>query len=299
MVIQWYPGHMAKAKKEVIAQLKPVDIVFELVDARLPFSSRNPMLDEIINNKPSLLILNKVDMADKAITKKWLAFFQEQNKKCVLINSKDDKTIATVVREAQLILEPKLSKLRAKGVNPRSLRAMVVGIPNVGKSTFINRFAKKNIAKTGNTPGVTKAQQWIKLNSMIDLLDTPGILWPKFNDPEIGYKLALSGAIKDTILDLEAVAYFGLTILANMYPTLLAKHYQLTSPLGSTESVFMEIGKAKGFFAKDGAVDLERTVSKVINEFRNLQIGTISLEMPTNINLTSNAGDPNENNSTT
>ena len=208
MTIQWFPGHMAKARREVTENLKIVDIVFELVDARLPLSSRNPMIDEVIHQKTRLLILNKVDMADEAETRKWIAYFAKEGP-AVAINSLEGKGLQAVIKLAKEILKPKWERMKSRGIKPRAIRAMIVGIPNVGKSTLINRFAKKNIAKTGNTPGVTKAQQWIKVEKEIELLDTPGILWPKFEDQEVGYKLALTGAIKDAVTNMEDLAIYG------------------------------------------------------------------------------------------
>lgn len=284
MSIQWFPGHMAKAKRELLAQIKCVDIVFELLDARLPFSSHNPILDSMLEQKPILLVINKADMADKIILEQWEQFFKAKGRQFIFANAKDDRIINKITKEAQFLLAPKLNALKLKGIRPRSMRAMVVGIPNVGKSTLINRVAKKNIARTGNKPGVTKAQQWIKLNPVLDLLDTPGILWPKFADPEIGYKLALSGAIKDDILNLHDVAYYGLQFLAEMYPNLLYSKYQIKLPLDQMDRVFVSIGQKLGYFAKEGIVDINRTVVKVIQDFRSLRIGKICLETPTSIN---------------
>src|SRR5690554_6154414 len=218
MVIQWFPGHMAKARREVQEKLKLVDIIFELIDARLPLSSRNPMIDEVINQKPRLLILNKSDMADESETVKWLNYFSERGITAIAINSLDGKGMQKVTKAAQEILAEKWQRMKAKGMKPRAIRAMIVGIPNVGKSTLINRLAKKNIAKTGNTPGVTRAQQWIKVGKELELLDTPGILWPKFEDQEVGLKLALTGAIKDTIINMEDLAIYGLKFLSLHYP---------------------------------------------------------------------------------
>ena len=214
MTIQWFPGHMAKARRQVSESLKLVDIVFELVDARLPLSSRNPMIDEVIHQKPRLLILNKFDMADEHETRRWIQYFADKGFKAVAINSFEGKGLQAVSKAAQEILADKWARMKSRGMKPRAIRAMIVGIPNVGKSTLINRLAKKNLAKTGNTPGVTKAQQWIKVGKEIELLDTPGILWPKFEDQEVGYKLAITGAIKDTITNMEDLAIYGLRFLA-------------------------------------------------------------------------------------
>jgi ribosome biogenesis GTPase A len=207
MTIQWFPGHMAKAKREVQEKLKLIDIVFELLDARIPLSSRNPMIDEILANKPRIILLNKADMADEAVTKQWIAFFEQQGVRALAIDSQAGTGVKQIVAAAKDMLKDKFAKMAAKGIkNPRPMRALIVGIPNVGKSTLINRLAGKHIAKTGDKPGVTKAQQWIKVGKEMELLDTPGILWPKFEDEEVGLKLATTGAIKDAILNLQDVA---------------------------------------------------------------------------------------------
>jgi len=229
MTIQWFPGHMAKARREVTEKLKLVDIVFELIDARLPLSSRNPMIDDVIHQKPRLLILNKADLADSAETTKWIQYFEKEGTRAVAINSFQGHGLQAVTRAAKEILAPKTERMISRGIRPGAIRAMIVGIPNVGKSTLINRLAKKNLAKTGNSPGVTKAQQWIKYGKELELLDTPGILWPKFEDKEAGYKLALTGAIKDTLLNMEDLALYGLRFLEEHYPKRLKERYDVST----------------------------------------------------------------------
>ncbi len=246
MTIQWFPGHMAKARREVTEKLKLVDIIFELVDARIPYSSRNPMIDEIIQHKPRLVLLNKADMADKEATKEWISFFSEKGIKALAINSQAGEGMRDITRASQEILKEKFDRMRAKGVNPRAIRAMIVGIPNAGKSTLINRLAKKNIAKTGNTPGVTKSQQWIKVGKEMELLDTPGILWPKFEDQEVGMKLAITGAIKDTLLNLQELTIYTLKFLERTYPDRLKERYQITELPDDIVEVFDHIGKLRG-----------------------------------------------------
>jgi len=212
--IQWFPGHMAKARREVTEKLNLIDIVFELTDARIPYSSRNPMIDEIIKQKPRIVLLNKEDMADPIMTNKWVKYYQEQNITAIPINSQTGDGLKQLIAKTKELTKEKFDKMRAKGIiKPRAIRAMVVGIPNSGKSTLINKLAKKNIAKTGNTPGVTRQQQWIKVGKEIELLDTPGILWPKFEDEQVGMNLALTGAIKDTILNLQDIAVYALQFL--------------------------------------------------------------------------------------
>ncbi|WP_428908679.1 ribosome biogenesis GTPase YlqF [Niallia sp. Krafla_26] len=281
MTIQWFPGHMAKARRQVTEKLKLIDIIFELVDARIPLSSRNPMIDEIIQHKPRIILLNKADMADKQITKEWIEYFQEKGLKALAINSKTGSGMREIVSAAQEILTEKFDRMKAKGVKPRAIRAMIVGIPNVGKSTLINRLAKKNIAKTGNTPGVTKAQQWIKVGKELELLDTPGILWPKFEDQEVGLKLALTGAIKDAILNLEDVAIYGLKFLEQNYPDRLKEHYNVEA--GKSQEIveiFDAIGKKKGCFIGNSGVDYDKVTDLIIRELRNEKLGPISLERP-------------------
>jgi len=281
MTIQWFPGHMAKARRQVTEKLKLVDIIFELVDARIPYSSRNPMIDEIIQHKPRLVLLNKADMADQRITKEWIQYFETKGIKALAINSQAGVGMKEIVSASELILKEKFDRMKAKGVvKPRAIRAMIVGIPNAGKSTLINRLAKKNIAKTGNTPGVTKAQQWIKVGKELELLDTPGILWPKFEDQEVGSKLALTGAIKDTILNLQEICIYALKFLEREYPDRLKERFQLeTIPEDIVES-FDAIGKRRGCLMGGGEVDYDKVAELVIREFRNELFGPITLERP-------------------
>ena len=227
MVIQWYPGHMAKAKREVSEQLKKVDVVFELVDARIPYSSRNPMIDEVIQQKPRVVILNKKDMANLKELEKWESYFKEKRFYPVAIDAKHGKGLKQVEQTAIKATKEKFEKEKQKGLKPRAIRAMIVGIPNVGKSTLINKLANKSIAKTGNTPGVTKQQQWIKVGQSLQLLDTPGILWPKFEDQLVGKKLSVTGAIKDSIVHLDEVAIYALDFMkAHDYDGLI-QHYKI------------------------------------------------------------------------
>lgn len=284
MTIQWFPGHMAKARRQVTEKLKLVDIIFELVDARIPFSSRNPMIDEIIQHKPRLVLLNKADMADPHATKQWIEYFKSNNIKAIAINSQAGQGMKDITAAAQEILQEKFDRLKAKGVKPRAIRAMIVGIPNAGKSTLINRLAKKNIAKTGNTPGVTKAQQWIKVGKELELLDTPGILWPKFEDQNVGLKLALTGAIKDTILNLQDVAVYALRFFTERYPAKLKERFSLDVIPEDIVELFDEIGKRRGCLMGGGAVDYDKVTELVIREFRSEKFGKISLEWPTELN---------------
>lgn len=280
MTIQWFPGHMAKARREVTEKLKLVDIVFELVDARIPYSSRNPMIDEIIKHKPRLVLLNKADMADKEATKKWIAFFAEKGIRALAINSQAGEGMKEIVLTSHDILKEKFDRLKARGVKPRAIRAMIVGIPNAGKSTLINRLAKKNIAKTGNTPGVTKSQQWIKVGKELELLDTPGILWPKFEDQNVGMKLAITGAIKDTLLNLQDLAVYSLRFLEGHYLNRLKDRYSLEIVPEDVVELFDHIGKLRGCLMGGGLVDYDKVAELVIREIRSEKFGPLTFERP-------------------
>ncbi|HIX42694.1 GTPase [Kurthia sp. 3B1D] len=278
MTIQWFPGHMAKARRQVTENLKLVDIVFELIDARLPMSSRNPMLDDIIHQKKRLLILNKADMADETQTKRWIQFFEEKGHKAVAVNSLDSKGLKRVTKAAEDVLAEKWDRMRKKGLKPRAIRAMIVGIPNVGKSTMINRLAKKNIARTGNMPGVTKSQQWIKVGKELELLDTPGILWPKFEDQRVGAKLAVTGAIKDAIMNMDDLAIFGLNFLETYYPQRLHERYQiegLTDPIVGT---FDHIGKLRNIKMSGGDIDYSMVSELIVRDIRNEHLGKLTFD---------------------
>ena len=278
MTIQWFPGHMAKARREVTEKLKLVDIIFELVDARLPLSSRNPMIDEVVGQKIRLLILNKADMADDFQTKKWIQYFENEGHRAIAINSFEGKGLQLVTKAAAELLEEKWERMRSRGIKPRAIRAMIVGIPNVGKSTLINRLAKKNLAKTGNTPGVTKAQQWIKVGKELELLDTPGILWPKFEDQSVGYKLALTGAIKDTITNMEDLAVYGLRFLAEHYPKRMEERYRLTEVDEDLVQTFDHIGKLRRTFAGGGEIDYDQVAELVVRDIRGEHLGKLTFD---------------------
>ncbi|ANB56449.1 ribosome biogenesis GTP-binding protein YlqF [Anoxybacillus sp. B7M1] len=281
MTIQWFPGHMAKAKREVQEKLKLIDIVFELVDARIPLSSRNPMIDEILANKPRIVLLNKADMADEAITAQWISYFEQQALHALAIDSQGGKGTKQIVAAAKNMLKDKFAKMAAKGIkNPRPMRALIVGIPNVGKSTLINRLAGKHIAKTGDKPGVTKAQQWIKVGKEMELLDTPGILWPKFEEEEVGLKLAATGAIKDAILNLQDVAVYALRFLKQHYPDRLKERYSLQEIPEDIVELFDEIGKRRGCLMAGGAIDYDKVAELVLRDVRTEKLGRLSFEKP-------------------
>lgn len=280
MVIQWYPGHMAKAKREVSEQLKKVDVVFELVDARIPYSSRNPMIDEVIQRKPRVVILNKKDMANLKELEKWEAFFKDKGYFPVSIDAKHGKGLKLVEQAAIKATKEKFEKEKAKGLKPRAIRAMIVGIPNVGKSTLINKLANKAVTKTGNTPGVTKQQQWIKVGTSLQLLDTPGILWPKFEDQLVGKKLSITGAIKDSIVHLDEVAIYGLEFMKAHDYEGLKKHYDVDVSLKADNIEWFDaIGRRRGLLRRGNEIDYEAVIDLIIHEVRNAKIGTYTFDI--------------------
>lgn len=279
MTIQWFPGHMAKARREVTEKLKLIDIVYELVDARIPMSSRNPMIEEILKNKPRIMLLNKADKADAAVTAQWKDHFQEQGIPSLSINSVNGQGLHQIVPSSKELLKDKFDKMKAKGIRPRAIRALIIGIPNVGKSTLINRLAK-NIAKTGDRPGITTSQQWVKVGKELELLDTPGILWPKFEDELVGLRLAITGAIKDTIINLQDVAVFGLRFLEEHYPDRLKERYGLQEIPEDIAALFDAIGEKRGCLMGGGMVDYDKTTEVIIRDIRTEKFGRLSFETP-------------------
>lgn len=280
MTIQWFPGHMAKARRQIEEKIKMIDIVIELVDARIPESSRNPMIDEIVKQKPRLLVLNKADLADEAVTTAWLQHYKKKDVAAISINSKLGEGIQKVVGKSREMLQEKREKLEKKGIKNRPIRALIIGIPNSGKSTLINRMAKKNIAKTGNRPGVTTQQQWIKVGTDFELLDTPGILWPKFEDEQVGLRLAATGAIKDQLLNFTDVATFLLEYYSKEYKERLINRYNLTEFPNDIVELYDEIGKRRGCFIRKGEIDYDKVAELIIRETRNGQLGRLSFEKP-------------------
>ncbi|SIP93193.1 ribosome biogenesis GTPase YlqF [Priestia flexa] len=281
MTIQWFPGHMAKARRQVTEKLKLIDIVYELVDARIPQSSRNPMIDEIIVNKPRIVLLNKTDKADPRMTEEWLRYYREQGVQALAIDAQAGKGMKQIVSLSKEILHEKFERMKAKGIKkPRAIRAMIVGIPNVGKSTLINRLASKKIAKTGDRPGVTQAQQWIKVGSELELLDTPGILWPKFEDQTVGYKLATTGAIKDTIVNMQDICVYALRFLSRYYPVNLKERYDLEEIPEDIVELFDAIAKKRGCIMSGGMVDYDKTAELVLREIRTDKLGMLTFDDP-------------------
>lgn len=277
MDYQWYPGHMTKAKRQMQEDIKLIDLVIELVDARVPLSSRNPDIDELGKNKARLILLNKADLADESQNEKWIAYFKEKGYYALKINSKNKTGIKDINNVVNLACKEKIERDRKRGIINRPVRAMVVGIPNVGKSTFINAYAGRNCAKTGNKPGVTKGKQWIKLSKTLELLDTPGILWPKFEDQSIGLKLALIGSINDNILDVSDMAYELIKILKENYEKSIPQRFGIDSdddPIKIMEGIAI----VRGCKLKGDVPDLEKASSILLEEFRNGKLGKITLD---------------------
>lgn len=280
-IIQWFPGHMKKAKELVEDNLKLVDVVIELLDARIPASSANPMLQEIVVNKPRLVALNKADLADPAMTKRWLEYFKAQGVPAVAIDSVTGKGTKQLIKQTEELARAKTEKLVSKGANARKARVMILGIPNVGKSSLINRLAGAVKAKAADKPGVTRAKQWIRIGKELDLLDTPGILWPKFEDMKVGLKLAFTGAINDEVYDMEQVAGLLLEVLRKDYPERLQERFKFKTEPPETAAELMEaIGRKRGCLLRGGVIDYEKVQRIVLNEFRGGKLGVVSLDAP-------------------
>lgn len=283
MKIQWYPGHMTKAKRMMVEDIKLIDLVIELVDARIPYSSRNPDIDKLAQEKSRVILLNKSDLCDDRKSDEWIDYFQSKGFLVVKLDSRNKsnmKNIKTIIAKA---CEEKKAKDRKKGIINRPVRAMVVGIPNVGKSTFINSFAGKSCAKTGNKPGVTKGKQWIKLNKDVELLDTPGILWPKFDDEMVGTNLAYIGSINDQIINMTELALELIEFLQTRYPGRLAERYGEKIDSSEAPQIIGEIAKVRGCLKKGGEIDYDKAVSILFDDFRSGKIGKITLETPADI----------------
>ncbi|WEV45809.1 ribosome biogenesis GTPase YlqF [Streptococcaceae bacterium ESL0687] len=273
--IQWFPGHMSKARRQVQENLKYVDIVFELVDARLPMSSRNPMLGKIIGDKPRLLILNKKDLADEKLSIEWQNYFRKEGLNSLLIDSKEQATVKKVTAAAKNVLAEKIARDKARGIQERAIRVMVIGIPNVGKSTILNRLAGKKAAQVGNRPGVTKGQQWIRSNKDLEILDTPGILWPKFEDQLVGLKLALTGAIKDDLIPKDEITIFGMEYFLENYQDDLVKRYKLSTQDLELSPVDLIIYLTKKLGFKE---DYDRFYDLFIKDIRDGKLGKFTLD---------------------
>ncbi len=271
--IQWFPGHMSKARRQVQENIKHVDFVTILVDARLPLSSQNPMLTKIVGDKPKLMLLNKADLADNTHTKKWQQYYEKQGIKTLAINAKEQATVKRVTEAAKELMADKLHRLRERGIQKETLRTMIIGIPNAGKSTLMNRLAGKKIATVGNKPGVTKGQQWLKSNKELEILDTPGILWPKFEDELVGLKLALTGAIKDQLLPMDEVTIFGLNYFKKYYPNRLLKRFKAIDLEADAPEIIMSLTRQLGF-----KEDYDRFYSLFIKDIRDGRLGQYTLD---------------------
>ena len=280
MNIHWYPGHMTKTRRQIEADLKQVDAVCEIVDARIPVSSRNPDIDSICGAKPRIIVLNRMDLADPNATKKWMAYFKAKGMAVIATDCKTRKGIADFTPAARTACAEKLARDAARGMN-RPLRVMVVGIPNVGKSTLINQISGRKGAKAENRPGVTRGKQWVNVDSGLQLLDTPGILWPKFEDPEVGMMLAYTGAVKEGVIDLEELACRLMELLHKFYPNTLLERYKVEAPEGTPGWELMEMaGRKRGYLISGGEVNTERMSKVLIDEFRSGKLGKFTLEMP-------------------
>ncbi|GAK10896.1 ribosome biogenesis GTPase YlqF [Geomicrobium sp. JCM 19039] len=280
MTIQWFPGHMAKAIREMKENIKKVDVVIELLDARIPESSRNPVLEEVVTDQPRVLVLMKPDLADPERTKEWVAHYEQRGQAAVVVDAKKNTGIQTLIKEVLNQAEPKMDKLKQKGIRQRSVRAMIVGIPNVGKSTLINRLVGRNQATTGNKPGVTRKNEWLKVGKKMELLDTPGVLWPKFEDQTVGLRLAATGAIKDERLDFSDVALYLIRYLKEHYPNALTVRYNIKEAPSEDVAWFEEIGKRRGCLMSGGDIDFDQTSELILREFRSEKLGRITLERP-------------------
>lgn len=289
--ISWFPGHMAKTRRQITEDLKMIDVVVEILDARIPNSSQNPDIRQITQNKKKIIILNKYDLADNAKTEKWIEYFNKKERKVVLADSLTGKGVNETTRQIQKIMEDEMQKMADKGRIGRKIRTMIVGIPNVGKSSFINRISKKTSAEVGNKPGVTKQKQWIRINEKIELLDTPGVLWPKFESQKVAMNLAITGTIKDDILDLVEVAYTLTKFMLENYKENLLQRYSLEEKKideilqqdqAENENIYeimQLIGKKRGAIL-GGRVDDERTSKLILDDFRSSKLGKITLEIP-------------------
>ena len=277
-IIQWFPGHMAKARREITESLNKVDIVFELYDSRIPYSSKNPMVDEIVKNKPRLVLLNKANIADEKVTQEWIEYYKNKGILALDIDSISGYNIGKITSYANKALKEVFEKREKKGIKSKQIKAMIIGIPNVGKSTLINKLAKRKATNVGDKPGVTKAQSWIKVNEDMFLLDTPGVLWPKFEDQMVGLRLAICGSIKDDILNTIEIAKGAIHIIKNNYANMLIERYKLDDIKEDDLEVLSDIAFKRGCLLKGGEPDLLRAATLLLNDIRSIRIGRMSYE---------------------
>ena len=281
MNIQWYPGHMTKTRRMIQCQLKNMDAVCEILDARIPLSSRNPDVEELTAGKPRLIVLNRIDVADSDATRRWAAWFRGRGFAVLEVNAKEGQGTARFAAAVRELLADKLAAYAEKGQAGRMVRVMILGIPNVGKSTFINKVAKRKTAKAEDRPGVTRTQQWVPVDRSLELMDTPGMLWPRFDDPQVGLNLAFTGAVRDEILDTETLACRLMELLAQRYPQALAERYKIEiTPEDTGYDLLIKAGRRRGFMIRGGEVDTERMAKILLDEFRGGKLGRFTLELP-------------------
>ena len=281
--LSWFPGHMTKTKRMIAEEIKNMDAVCEIVDARIPLSSRNPDVDEMVGDKPRMIVLNRIDQADPAATCQWSAFFRKKGYAVLEVNAKSGSGTSQFPGAVRELLKEKIALWESKGQVGRTIRVMVLGIPNVGKSTFINKVAHRKTARAEDRPGVTRTKQWVPVDRQLELLDTPGILWPKFEDPQVGIRLAFTGAIKDDVMDLEELACYLMEYLKNHYPAALYERYRLECrEENSGYDLLQEAGRKRGLLMRGAEVDTERMARILLDEFRGGKLGTFTLESPEN-----------------
>lgn len=279
MNLQWYPGHMTKARRAMQEDLRLIDVVIELVDARVPVSSKNPDIEEMVKNKSRILLLNKSDMADSEITSQWISFYEKKGYLALAVDARKKNNLKQVNEKIQQACRAKIERDRKRGIKNRPVRAMIVGIPNVGKSTFINSFAGRACAKTGNRPGVTRGRQWIRLNRQVELLDTPGILWPKFEDSVVGQHLAMIGSIKDELVQSVELGLILIEFLTESCPGVLNDKYSVAETSDSAE-ILRQIAQNRGCIRKGNEPDYEKAAFLLLDDFRNARLGRITIEKP-------------------
>lgn len=290
--IQWYPGHMTKTRRMIASDLKLVDVVAEVIDARIPISSRNPDIDELVGDKPRIVVLNRADQADRDGNKRWADYFRSRGYYVMESDAKSGAGVNQFSATVQVALKEKLAQWKEKGQVGRPIRAMIVGVPNVGKSTFINKISKRKSAKTQDRPGVTRGKQWVSVSQGLELLDTPGILWPKFEDEKIGLHLAFTGAVRDAIIDTETLGFHLIELLRNRNPAALTERYKITPSEELNGWDLLEAaGKKRGFLISGGEVDLERMANILLDEFRGGKLGRVTLELPEDLERTETGND--------
>lgn len=280
MTINWYPGHMKKTKELIQSNLKLVDVVVELLDARIPISSKNPQIDELVKGKERIVVFNKFDLADPEILESWIKYYKNRGIQSIPINCLTGEGVNRLIHEIKVTVNPIIEKLKAKGMKERNIRVMIVGIPNVGKSSLINKLAGKKSARIGNKPGVTRGKQWIRIRKGLELFDTPGILWPKIENKEVGLNLAYVGSIRDEILDIEEISLSFIEFMIKNYPQLLKKRYKIEFNEDTNIEVIDKIAVIRGCLLKENRIDYYKVSKIILDEYRNGKLGKISLEWP-------------------